>query len=91
MVDFFFCDFLGSLMVVPQSHTSSKWKDFRKEYGSSSVGRDGTVSGWFSDNALDLEQKYGHVQWATHSFGFGDICLFGVNLIHMTAENSTLK
>lgn len=44
-----FCDIdveMGSLVVLPQSHSNKTFEEIRKTYGQSRVQSDGTYSGW---------------------------------------------
>jgi ectoine hydroxylase-related dioxygenase (phytanoyl-CoA dioxygenase family) len=71
----------GSLMVIPGSHKSDQFL----EYSKTKVGKDGTESGWLSDDANCIEG----VQWHTTDFLMGDVCLINPSLIHMTTTNTT--
>jgi len=71
----------GSLMVIPGSHKSDQFL----EYSKTRVGKDGTESGWLSDDANSIKG----VQWATTNFEIGDLCVIHPSLIHMTSSNTT--
>jgi len=71
----------GSLTVIPGSHKSSQFT----EYSLTKAGKDGTQSGWLSDDANSIKG----VEWATTNFEMGDICVIHPSLIHMTTTNIT--
>eukprot|EP01130_Rhizamoeba_saxonica_P005431 TRINITY_DN2174_c0_g1_i1.p1 TRINITY_DN2174_c0_g1~~TRINITY_DN2174_c0_g1_i1.p1 ORF type:complete len:299 (+),score=67.89 TRINITY_DN2174_c0_g1_i1:934-1830(+) len=80
----------GTLMVIPQSHTSEKYKSVREEYGINAVGPDGVSSGWYSDNAEEFNKEFNNeVDWVSTDFKAGDVCIIGLDIIHMSTANLT--
>ncbi|KAJ3153007.1 hypothetical protein HDU86_005463 [Geranomyces michiganensis] len=82
---------LGSLLVVPGSHTSPAFEHFRSTYGSSTVGRDGTTSGWCCDDAGRIGEMFGidacDLQWVTEEMRMGDVVVVDQSCLHMSATN----
>ncbi len=82
----------GTIAVVPGSHTDPALAKLRSSYGASEVGRDGTTSGWLTDNPETIDSgggsSYG-LQWASTDFRAGDVCIFGLDLLHMSTTNTT--
>lgn len=65
----------------------------RESYGRSSVGQDGTESGWLTRNGADLdtelEGQSQWIDWRTTSFKEGDVLVLHQDLLHMTACNKS--
>ncbi len=66
------CDPLPAKDKLPSqvcrgSHRSRAFERLRSTYGQSSVGRDGTLSGWLTDNGASLQQQVGRysLDWRT--------------------------
>ncbi|KAI8589788.1 hypothetical protein BDZ88DRAFT_416620 [Geranomyces variabilis] len=82
---------LGSLLVVPGSHASPAFENFRSTYGSSSVGRDGTTSGWCCDDAGQIGETFGipseDLNWVTEEMQMGDVVVVDQACLHMSATN----
>ena len=82
----------GAIIVASESHVSSAYTSLRKNYGSLLIGSDKAQSGWIThdpsemDTLLDTES---HIDWKTTDFKCGDVCIFGLDMIHMTATNVT--
>ena len=80
---------LGSLLVAPGSHSSSQFASLRASYGSRPAGKDGTVSGWCADDPGTLEALCGPINWVTADFKAGDICILGLDVLHMSSTNTS--
>ncbi|KAI9203041.1 uncharacterized protein BJ171DRAFT_600481 [Polychytrium aggregatum] len=84
---------MGSLMVVPGSNSSPQFHPLRTNYGASSVGKDGTASGWIASDPNEIEGKTGlpqdTVQWLGADYQPGDVCIIGLDVLHMTSTNTT--
>uniref|UniRef100_A0A7S0QVB7 Phytanoyl-CoA dioxygenase n=1 Tax=Pyramimonas obovata TaxID=1411642 RepID=A0A7S0QVB7_9CHLO len=82
----------GAMMVCRGSHRLRAFAPIHTCYGKSQVGKDGTVSGWFSDDGNDVgtvvANRYA-VDWRTTDFEAGDAVALSLDVIHMTAANRT--
>ncbi|MFC5652209.1 phytanoyl-CoA dioxygenase family protein [Paenibacillus solisilvae] len=75
---------LGGLAVLLGSQHFDR---IRETYGQMDVDRD-RIDGWFTDDPLELAQKYGG-RWATTEFKAGDAILFGMYTMHGSLTNQT--
>jgi ectoine hydroxylase-related dioxygenase (phytanoyl-CoA dioxygenase family) len=75
---------LGTLAVLLGSH---RWTKVKETYGKLDVDRDRT-EGWFSEDPMELLEKYGG-RWATTSFNAGDAIFFGMFTMHASTVNVT--
>lgn len=73
---------MGGLAVCLGSHQFEKVK---KTYGSADYEK---VSGWFSENPVDIVHQFGG-QWATAHFKLGDAIIFGMYTMHASFNNET--
>ncbi|KAJ3400442.1 hypothetical protein HDV05_001091 [Chytridiales sp. JEL 0842] len=82
----------GGLCMADKSHNSAAYERLRKEYGLVPAGKDGTKSGWITEMPEDIVKMYGiseDIRWVTADFQAGDIVVFGLDVLHMTVNNST--
>ena len=94
----------GPIMVAAGSHRSNAFAKLRQSYGRSSVGADGTVSGWITDDAShlpgmlrDMNDDGGDVDadvdadvdWRTADFEPGDVVALSADVVHMSASNES--
>jgi hypothetical protein len=79
----------GSLLVAAGSHRLPAFAPLRGSYGQSQVGKDGTRSGWLSDNGALLAADVGAVDWRVADCGPGDIVVLGLDVLHMSASNES--
>lgn len=89
----------GTMMLIPESQTMPELSDIRSSYGKSEVGKDGTRSGWLTDNGQDVEAWVHKVsgssgsaseaapRWFTADFKAGDVILLRLDVLHMSAAN----
>jgi hypothetical protein len=75
----------GPLAVCLGSH---KFDKIKETYGNMDVDRDNISNGWFTNDPIEVVEKYGG-QWATTSFNAGDIIIFGMFTLHGSLNNST--
>ena len=68
---------------------SNRFDKVRKTYGESDVDRD-MIEGHFSDNPLEIVEKFGG-HWATTSFSAGDVIIFSMFLMHASLVNTSDK
>lgn len=68
---------------------SNRFEKIRATYGKSDVDRD-LIEGHFSDNPLEIVEKYGG-HWATTSFSTGDVIIFSMFLMHASLVNTSDK
>ena len=68
---------------------SNRFEKVRKTYGESDVDRD-MIEGHFSDNPLEIVEKFGG-HWATTSFSAGDVIIFSMFLMHASLVNTSDK
>ena len=68
---------------------SNRFEKVRKTYGESDVDRD-MIEGHFSDNPLEIVEKFGG-HWATTSFSAGDLIIFSMFLMHASLVNTSDK
>lgn len=76
----------GTLVVSPGSHRSRSLCQLRSSYGQSTVGKDGVQSGWLTSDPSELE-----VPWVSTNFRAGDICIIGIDLLHLSSTNTTSR
>lgn len=79
----------GAMMVCRGSHRMRSFAKLKAGYGQTQVGKDGTQSGWYSDNGADLANMISPhaVDWRSTDFQPGDIVVLGLEVVHMTACN----
>lgn len=77
----------GPLALVPGSQRHEGFARVRATYGRMDVDRD-RVSGHFSDDPLDVTNRYGG-RWATTEFRAGDVLIFGMFMMHMSLANTS--
>ncbi|QHT64007.1 phytanoyl-CoA dioxygenase family protein [Paenibacillus lycopersici] len=75
---------LGGLAVLLGSQHFDR---IRETYGQMDVDRD-RVDGWFTDDPIELIEKYGG-RWATAQFRAGDAIIFGMYTMHGSLTNRT--
>lgn len=74
----------GPLAILHGSHRFDKIKE---TYGRMDVDRD-HVTGWFSNDPLEMTDTYGG-QWLTSEFKMGDALIFGMFTMHGSLNNTT--
>jgi hypothetical protein len=75
---------MGPLAVLVGSH---RFERIKETYGQMDVDRD-HVTGWFSDDPVELVDTYGG-QWRTAEFEMGDALIFGMFTMHGSLNNTT--
>lgn len=75
---------MGPLAILQGSHRFEKVKE---TYGKMDVDRD-HVQGWFSNDPLELVEKYGGI-WKTAEFEAGDVLVFGMFTMHASFKNTS--
>jgi len=86
---------MGSLAWIPGSHLSKEsLKTLRKRVNKSDeneingkLSDTGTTSGWVCEDASYFKLKP-QERWVSTYFNRGDICLFNIDLLHMTFPNT---
>ncbi|RKO85063.1 hypothetical protein BDK51DRAFT_25517 [Blyttiomyces helicus] len=80
----------GAMTVAVGSHRSAPFAALRSSYGRTKPA-DGTRGGWIADDPNDIETLHGtgKIEWASADFEPGDVCVLGVDLLHMTSNNTT--
>ena len=68
---------------------SNRFDKVRETYGRADVDRD-LIKGHFSDDPLEIVQKFGG-HWATTSFSAGDVIIFSMFLMHASLVNTSDK
>lgn len=68
---------------------SNHFDRVRATYGQSDVDRD-MIEGHFSDNPLEIVEKFGG-HWATTTFSVGDVIIFSMFLMHASLVNTSDK
>ena len=68
---------------------SNRFDKVRETYGQSDVDRD-LIQGHFSDNPLEVVEKFGG-HWATTTFSAGDVIIFSMFLMHASLVNTSDK
>ena len=68
---------------------SNRFDKVRETYGQADVDRD-LIKGHFSDDPLEIVQKFGG-HWATTSFSAGDVIIFSMFLMHASLVNTSDK
>jgi hypothetical protein len=74
----------GPLAVLQGSH---RFERIKETYGRMDVDRD-RVTGWFSDDPIDMTERYGG-RWMTTEFEMGDALIFGMFTMHGSLNNMT--
>ncbi|WP_211746211.1 phytanoyl-CoA dioxygenase family protein [Paenibacillus sp. Marseille-Q4541] len=67
---------------------SQHYDKIKQTYGEMDVDRDNIATGWFSEDPVEIVDKYGG-QWATTSFEAGDAIIFGMYMMHTSLNNET--
>ncbi|MBP1990548.1 phytanoyl-CoA dioxygenase family protein [Paenibacillus eucommiae] len=67
---------------------SQDFDKVRQTYGELDVDRDNVAKGWFSEDPVEIVDKF-HGQWATTPFRAGDAILFGMYMMHSSLNNTT--
>ena len=75
---------MGPLAVLTGSHHFDRVKE---TYGQMDVDRD-KVTGWFSNDPLELVEQFGGY-WRTAEFEMGDVLIFGMYTMHGSLRNTT--
>ncbi|MCC7204709.1 MAG: phytanoyl-CoA dioxygenase family protein [Phycisphaeraceae bacterium] len=78
----------GVLAMCEGSHNHPSFEKVRRTYGRMDVDRD-LVQGWFSDDPLEIIQKYGGRWLTTPHFRAGDVMIFGMYTMHASTTNTT--
>jgi hypothetical protein len=79
----------GAMRVLEASHRPLPGlEELREVYGRSKVGGDGTRSGWIGVEEAKAVEVSG-AKWVTTTFQPGDVCVLGLDTIHMTGPNQT--
>lgn len=68
---------------------SNNFEKVQATYGQSDVDRD-LIEGHFSDNPLEIVEKFGG-RWATTAFSAGDVIIFSMFLMHASLVNTSNK
>ncbi|MGW8823991.1 phytanoyl-CoA dioxygenase family protein [Paenibacillus lautus] len=76
---------MGTLAMCLGSQHFTKIK---MTYGEMDVDRDNVATGWFSEDPVEIVDRYGG-QWATTAFEAGDAIIFGMYMMHTSLNNST--
>jgi hypothetical protein len=77
----------GPLAICVGSHKAPGFERLRQTYGRMDVDRD-RVGGWFSDDPVEIVEKFGG-RWQTTDFRMGDVLIFGMFTMHMSAQNQS--
>ncbi len=75
----------GPLAILEGSHRIEKLK---QTYGKMDVDRDNVEGGWFSNDPIELVEKFGG-RWLTTEFEMGDALIFGMFTMHGSLNNVT--
>lgn len=78
---------MGTLAMCLGSQHFTKIK---QTYGEMDVDRDNVATGWFSEDSVEIVDRYGG-QWATTAFEAGDAIIFGMYMMHTSLNNSTSR
>jgi hypothetical protein len=76
---------LGSLAMLLGSQN---YRKIRETYGQMDVDRDNVAKGWFSEDPVEIVDRFGG-QWATTAFEAGDAIIFGMFMMHASFNNAT--
>lgn len=76
---------MGTLAMCLGSQHFTKIK---QTYGEMDVDRDNIATGWFSEDPVEIVDRYGG-QWATTAFEAGDAIIFGMYMMHTSLNNNT--
>jgi len=67
---------------------SQHYDRIKRSYGSMDVDRDNVETGWFSEDPVEMVEKFGGT-WATTAFEAGDMIVFGMFMMHASLNNTT--
>lgn len=67
---------------------SQHFTRIKQTYGEMDVDRDNIATGWFSEDPVEIVDRYGG-QWATTAFEAGDAIIFGMYMMHTSLNNNT--
>eukprot|EP01006_Ploeotia_vitrea_P001096 TRINITY_DN104197_c0_g1_i1.p1 TRINITY_DN104197_c0_g1~~TRINITY_DN104197_c0_g1_i1.p1 ORF type:complete len:293 (-),score=12.23 TRINITY_DN104197_c0_g1_i1:193-1050(-) len=80
----------GTLLVSTAYHSHPDFRSLRASYSTTSVGNDGTNSGWLTSSAAEVSKQYGgDPKWVTTAFKMGDIVVLPPTTLHMSTANTT--
>nr|KAJ3423209.1 hypothetical protein HK105_000363 [Polyrhizophydium stewartii] len=88
----------GSMVACAGSHMDETWRHLRETYGRTKVGNDGTQSGWISRDPAAAERMLlrpdgdapgRSLPWMSADFEPGDVCVLTMDVMHMSATNTT--
>jgi len=82
----------GTLLVCKDSHKHPGFTAFREKYcyGYQKLRN----NGWFSDDPAELEKEFqgeGSLEWLSTDFCAGDVCILGLDMLHMSTTNTTQR
>jgi hypothetical protein len=73
----------GALMVLEDSHRS---EELAGGYLQMDADRDGLT--WLDDDPAKVQERFG-ARWLTTTFEFGDVLVFGMNVLHGAFDNES--
>jgi hypothetical protein len=76
---------LGTLAVLLGSQ---HFEQIKRTYGNMDVDRDNVATGWFSEDPIEMVDRFGG-QWASTDFRAGDAIIFGMFTMHSSLNNMT--
>ncbi|KAJ3111870.1 hypothetical protein HDU96_005266 [Phlyctochytrium bullatum] len=82
----------GTLVVAAGSHRLPRFKRLREEYGQRPAGKDGTKSGWITEDPAQIPELYdieGGIEWVAADLKAGDLIVLGLDVLHMSSTNCT--
>lgn len=78
----------GTLAMCLGSHNRDGFAKLRDTYGQMDVDRDLVKHGWFTQDPLEITERFGG-QWATTEYRAGDVMVFGMHMMHGSTTNTT--
>ena len=78
----------GTLAMCVGSHNAPEFERLRETYGKMDVDRDHVAGGHFTQDPMEVAEKFGG-QWATTDFRPGDVITFGMFTMHASTTNLT--
>jgi len=82
----------GTLAICKSSHNDPGFNDLRTKY--TYCYNNLSNNGWFCEDPSDLEKEYKGSEplcWVSTDFSAGDVCVIGLDVLHMSTNNTTTK
>jgi len=80
----------GTLLICKESHKHPGYSALRQKYVYRYLNL--INNGWYSEDPEDIAKEFqgeGTVEWVSTDFQAGDVCILGLDVLHMSTTNTT--